>query len=182
MKLSIKMRCPRILDSVIRIWIILIETIRLYDKCDSAIWWQKSWVEAFSLDSSCSPRRWVVLWKTTSVWILTASAQGCVCHKAGAAPPESPCAAGWWPGWWVPAEPASYSGESPALSPAGRSSSPCPRLAHLSLISCHTWCSESGRGERESTLHDYFPNCCFLVLNNLKIQYLSIMNNSKNLT
>lgn len=37
MKLSIKMRCPRILDSVIRIWIILIETIRLYDKCDSAI-------------------------------------------------------------------------------------------------------------------------------------------------
>lgn len=150
---SYPLKCfvPSILDSVIRIWIIFIETIRLYDKCNSAIWWQKSSVEGFPLDSSCSQRRWAVLWRTTSVGTLTVSAQDCVCHKAGAAPPGSPCAAGWWPGWWVLAEPASYLVESPALSPAEQSFSPCPLLFHSSLISCHTWCSESGTGERKHT-------------------------------
>lgn len=46
MKLSVK-TVPSISDSVIRIWIILIETIRLYNKCNLAIWWQKSSAEAF---------------------------------------------------------------------------------------------------------------------------------------
>lgn len=36
MKLSVK-TVPSISDSVIRIWIILIETIRLYNKCNLAI-------------------------------------------------------------------------------------------------------------------------------------------------
>lgn len=43
---------------------------------------------------SCSRRRWAGLWRMTSAWTQTVSARGCVCHKAGAAPPGSPCAAG----------------------------------------------------------------------------------------
>lgn len=163
MKLSSKTHCP--LDSVIRIRIILIETIRLYDKCDLAIWWQKSSAEAFfPLHPSCSRRRWAALWRTTSAWTLTATAPGCVYHKAGPAPPGSPCAAGWWPDWWVLAVPVSYAAESPALSPARQSSSPCFLLSHSSPIPCRTWCSESGTVERKHTYH----HCYFWVCGSFK--------------
>lgn len=149
MKLSVK-TVPSISDSVIRIWIILIETIRLYNKCNLAIWWQKSSAEAFLAGSSCSRRRWAGPWRMTSAWTRTGSARGCVCHKAGAAPPGSPCAAGWWPDWWAPAGHASYSVAPPALSPAQRSSSPCSPPSRSSLTPCHTWCSESGTAERST--------------------------------